>query len=90
MSKKKKSYIPTSDLMADAFELLLKSDKFIVIGQFPDPEFNNRIVSEILHETEGPRDTSLYLRDWSQVMQEKADHQDQLRNILGESGIKDI
>jgi len=86
MSKKKKAYTPTSDLMAEAFELILKSDKFIVIGQHPDE--HDRMISKIIHETEGPLDTSLYLKDWSNVMKEKADHQDQLRDILGESGIE--
>ncbi|GGG97287.1 hypothetical protein [Pedobacter zeae] len=85
MSKKKKAYIPTNDLMADAFELLSKSDKFIVIGQYTDEE--GRIVSEIKHQTNGTLDTALYLRDWSELLMEKADHQDQLRNILDENGI---
>lgn len=81
-------FTPTSEEMKLAFELISKSEKFIVIGNFLNEDGN--MISRIIHETDGPRDTSLYLKDWSNVMKEKADHQDQLRNILGDSGIEGL
>ena len=91
MSKKKKfkAFKPTSERMEEAFENIIKAEKYIVITERQD-EYDGKIgrMYDMIHQTDGPRDTQLELESWAEVMRDKADTSDELDAALNHNKIK--
>lgn len=91
MSKNKKSFksfTATSEKMEAAMEALVKSNNYIVITQ-TNVEHQGKIgiMNGIDHDAGSLENTVNLLTAWADEMQHQKQHQDELKDLLGESGI---